>query len=124
MKAIQRLSIFLFLIPLCSCLTLASAAYKDRSVDSHDPSTATYDGSMYRLSIECNQPKAMIFFNGALYGQTDATGYFSIKLRSGAYNMKVTKKEYPPYTRNIRLDRDRMIRFRIPAEDEAENGTP
>lgn len=111
MKQFQRLIILFLVIPTVSCLTLASAAYKDRSVKTGDPSTATYDGSMYRLSVECNQPNALIFLNGSLYGQTDANGYFSIKLRSGAYDMKIAKENHRPYSRNIRLDRDRMIRF-------------
>ena len=111
MKLIYRTVILLFILPVFSCLTLASTAYRDRSVASGNPSSATYDGSMYRLSLECNQTKALVFLNGALYGQTDSAGYFTIKLRSGAYDVKVVKDGFQTYSRNIRLDRDRMIRF-------------
>lgn len=116
----NKVIIFLFLLPMMSCLTLASAAYKDRAVVAGNPASATYDGSMYRLSLECNQPNALVFLNGALYGQTDAKGYFTIKLRSDAYDVKVVKDSYRTYSRNIRLDRDRMIRFRM--QNPAENG--
>ena len=109
MKLIYKTVILLFILPVFSCLTLASTAYRDRSVASGNPSSATYDGSMYRLSLECNQTKALVFLNGALYGQTDSAGYFTI--RSGAYDMKVVKDGFQTYSRNIRLDRDRMIRF-------------
>lgn len=122
MKLFQHLIIVSFVISAVSCLSLAGAAYKDSSVNPRDPSAATYDGSMYRLSVECNQPNALIFLNGALYGQTDANGYFSIKLRSGAYDMKAAKEHLTPYERNIRLDRDRMIRFRMQKPTDNRNG--
>lgn len=113
MNILRKLLLFLYLMSVASCITLASDAYKDSSVHAASPASGSYDGLMYKLTVECNRPETLIFLNGVLYGQTDADGRFSLKLRSAAYDFKAFKKGFAPYTGNLRLDRDRVIRFSL-----------
>ena len=113
MNILRKPLLFLYLVSGVSCITVASDAYKDSSVHHGSPASGSYDGSMYKLTVECNHPETMIFFNGLLYGQTDMNGRFSLKLRSAAYDFKAVKKGFEPYTGNLRLDRDRVIRFSL-----------